>query len=224
MVRGLTPLYFPCNGNTEKGAFPTFYDEITLLNVVKYTCYQADGFKRSDWATSPLLRQRMPKTLYTREIHIQNSYTERSIQMPKVMIIECSDEEADRLVEQIKGIIAEPQYQPFRGPGKVYEFGSLRIDQPKREVTLHGNAVKLNHREFEILDLFASHPNQALSASFLHNAVWLHPDSEHGEEEAAAYVRSLQEKLGLNKSNPTCRIVEGTCKENKGCCFTFLVD
>lgn len=43
MVRGLTPLYFPCNGNTEKGAFPTFYDEITLLNVVKYTCYQADG-------------------------------------------------------------------------------------------------------------------------------------------------------------------------------------
>ena len=71
--------------------------------------------------------------------------------MPKVMIIECSDEEADRLVEQIKSIIAEPQYQPFRGPGKVYEFGSLRIDQPKREVTLHGNAVKLSHREFEIL-------------------------------------------------------------------------
>ena len=73
--------------------------------------------------------------------------------MPKVMIIECSDEEADRLVEQIKSIIAEPQYQPFRGPGKVYEFGSLRIDQPKREVTLHGNAVKLSHREFEILGL-----------------------------------------------------------------------
>ena len=44
------------------------------------------------------------------------------------------------------------------------------------------------------------------------------------EEEAAAYVRSLQEKLGLNKSNPTCRIVEGTCAEKKGCCFTFLVD
>lgn len=77
----------------------------------------------------------MPKTLYTREIHIQNSYTERSIQNAKSNVIECSDEEADRLVEQIKGIIAEPQYQPFRGPGKVYEFGSLRIDQPKREVT-----------------------------------------------------------------------------------------
>ena len=55
MVRGLTPLYFPCNGNTEKGAFPTFYDEITLPNVVKYTCYQADDFKRSDRATFPII-------------------------------------------------------------------------------------------------------------------------------------------------------------------------
>ncbi len=45
MVRGLTPLYFPCNGNTEKGAFPTFYDEITLLNVVKYTCYHFQNFR-----------------------------------------------------------------------------------------------------------------------------------------------------------------------------------
>ena len=118
-----------------------------------------------------------------------------------------------------RALLPNPNTSHFEGPGKVYEFGSLRIDQPKREVTLHGNAVKLSHREFEILGLFASHPNQALSASFLHNAVWLHPDSEHGEEEAAAYVRSLQEKLGLNKSNPTCRIVEGTCAEEKRLLF-----
>ena len=52
--------------------------------------------------------------------------------MPKVMIIECSDEEADRLVEQIKDIVTEHKCQPFREPGKVYEFGPLRIDQPKR--------------------------------------------------------------------------------------------
>ena len=144
--------------------------------------------------------------------------------MPKVMIIECSDEEADRLVEQIKDIVTAHKCQPFREPGKVYEFGPLRIDQPKREVTLHGNAVKLSQREFEILGLFASHPNQALSASFLHNAVWLHPDSEHGEEEAAAYARSIQKKLSLYQSNPICRIAEDTCAEKKGCCFTFLVD
>ena len=47
--------------------------------------------------------------------------------MPKVMIIECSDEEADRLVEQIKDIVTEHKCQPFREPGKVYEFELLRI-------------------------------------------------------------------------------------------------
>ena len=91
--------------------------------------------------------------------------------MPKVMIIECSDEEADRLVEQIKDIVTEHKCQPFREPGKVYEFGPLRIDQPKQEVTINGVMVDLTRREFEILGLLAEHPNQALPADFLHNAV-----------------------------------------------------
>ena len=58
--------------------------------------------------------------------------------MPKMIIIECSDEEADRMVEQLKNMIAEYEYHPYHGPGKVYEFGSLRIDQPKQEVTIDG--------------------------------------------------------------------------------------
>lgn len=108
--------------------------------------------------------------------------------MPKMIIIECSDEEADRMVEQLKNMIAEYEYHPYHGPGKVYEFGSLRIDQPKQEVTIDGVMVDLTRREFEILGLLAEHPNQALPADFLHNAVWSHPDADHGEEEVAAYL------------------------------------
>ena len=108
--------------------------------------------------------------------------------MPKMIIIECSDEEADRMVEQLKNMIAEYEYHPYHGPGKVYEFGSLRIDQPKQEVTLNGVMVDLTRREFEILGLLAEHPNQALPADFLHNAVWSHPNADHGEEEVAAYI------------------------------------
>lgn len=83
--------------------------------------------------------------------------------MPKMIIIECSDEEADRMVEQLKNMIAEYEYHPYHGPGKVYEFGSLRIDQPKQEVTINGVMVDLTRREFEILGLLAEHQNQALS-------------------------------------------------------------
>lgn len=136
-------------GNT-KNIFPTFYDAITLPNIVKYTCCKANGFKRETAGKKvrtgivPTVTAEYAQSLHTGEIHIQNSCAERSIQMPEIMIIECSDEEADRLVEQIKDIVTEHECQPFRGPGKVYEFGPLRIDQPKREVTLHGNAVKLS--------------------------------------------------------------------------------
>ena len=82
--------------------------------------------------------------------------------MSKVTIIKCSDHESNRLVEGIKNDTGGQEYQPFRGPGKVYEFGPLRIDQPKKEVTIGGSPVELEPREFEILGLFASHPNEAL--------------------------------------------------------------
>lgn len=91
--------------------------------------------------------------------------------MSKLIVIECSDEKSDRLAKQIKDIVAEYEYQPFRGPGKVYEFGPLRIDQPQQEVTIHGNFVSLSRREFQILGLFASHPSEALPCDFLHNDI-----------------------------------------------------
>ena len=63
--------------------------------------------------------------------------------MSKVTIIKCSDYESNRLVEGIKNGTAEQEYQPFRGPGKVYEFELLRIDQPKKEVTIGGSPKSL---------------------------------------------------------------------------------
>ena len=140
--------------------------------------------------------------------------------MPKMIIIECSDEEADRMVEQLKNMVAEYEYHPYHGPGKVYEFGSLRIDQPKQEVTINGTAVDLTRREFELLGLLAEHPNRALPAAFLHTAVWTHPDSEHGEEEVAAYIAALREKLKLDQPGSPCRIVDEDTERGPGYRFT----
>ena len=130
--------------------------------------------------------------------------------MPKMIIIECSDEEADRMVEQLKNMVTEYEYHPYHGPGKLYEFGTLRIDQPKQEVTLDGAAVNLTRREFELL----------LPAAFLHNAVWTHPDSEHGEEEVAAYIAALREKLKLDQPGSPCRIVDEDTGRGSGYRFT----
>ena len=140
--------------------------------------------------------------------------------MPKMIIIECSDEEADRMVEQLKNMVAEYEYHPYHGPGKLYEFGTLRIDQPKQEVTLDGAAVDLTRREFELLGLLAEHLNRALPAAFLHNAFWTHPDSEHGEEEVAAYIAALREKLKLDQPGSSCRIVDEDTGRGPGYRFT----
>ena len=140
--------------------------------------------------------------------------------MPKMIIIECSDEEADRMVEQLKNMVAEYEYHPYHGPGKLYEFGTLRIDQPKQEVTLDGAAVNLTRRELELLGLLAEHPNRVLPAAFLHNAVWTHPDSEHGEEEVAAYIAALREKLKLDQPGSPCRIVDEDTERGSGYRFT----
>lgn len=136
--------------------------------------------------------------------------------MPKIVRIEYSSEESGRMVEQLKDIISDYEYRSLCRSGTVYEFGSLRIDQPKREVTLNGDAIKLTRKEFEILVLFASHPDEALPCDFLHNVIWLHPDAEHGEEEVAAHVRSLREKLKLAESGSDCRIMNEDTQRGKG--------
>lgn len=142
--------------------------------------------------------------------------------MSKVTIIKCSDHEADRLAEEIKNGADEQEYPPFRGPGKVYEFGPLRIDQPKKEVTISGNPVELEPREFEILGLFVSHPNEALLCDFLHNVIWPHPDMEHGIEEVIGQVESLKKKLRLETSGTKCRIIEKNTQRGPGYRFAVL--
>ena len=141
--------------------------------------------------------------------------------MSKLIVIECSDEKSDRLAKQIKDIVAEYEYQPFRGPGKVYEFGPLRIDQPQHEVTIHGNFVSLSRREFEILSLFVSHPNERLPCDFLHNVIWPHPDMEHGIEEVIGQVESLKKKLRLETLDANCRIIEKSTRRGPG--YQFAV-
>lgn len=114
--------------------------------------------------------------------------------MSKVTIIKCSDYESNRLVEGIKNGTAEQEYQPFRGPGKVYEFELLRIDQPKKEVTIGGSPVELEPREFEILGLFASHPNEALPCDFFSQRDMAPPGHETWDQRSHRAGRKPKEK------------------------------
>lgn len=101
-------------------------------------------------------------------------------------------------------------------PIKLYEYGPLRVDQAKREVTLHEQLIPLDDREFDILWLLVTHPNEALPCAFLHNVLWAHPDPEHGEEKVICCVQSLQRKLHLEQLPFPFQIVSEETARGKG--------
>lgn len=86
--------------------------------------------------------------------------------MSKVTIIKCSDHESNRLVEGIKNEAGGQEYQPFRGPGKVYEFELLRIDQPKKEVTIGGVRLSWNQGNLKSLACLLPIPMKHCHAIF----------------------------------------------------------
>lgn len=144
--------------------------------------------------------------------------------MSKIAIGKCSENEAGHLAKEIRDDADKHEYQPFQGPRKVYEFESLRIDQPKKEVTICGNPIELEPKEFEILGLFASHPNEALPCDFLHNVIWPHPDMEHGIEEVIGQVENLKKKLQLETLGASCRIIEENTQRGPGYRFIEIAE
>ena len=104
-------------------------------------------------------------------------------------------------------------------PKGIYEYGLLKIDQPKREVSIGGNLIELEQREFDILCLLVSHPNEGLPCDYFHNVLWAQPDPEHGEREVVSCMQQLQEKLRLEQLNIPCRIHCVDTSRGKGYCF-----
>ena len=105
-------------------------------------------------------------------------------------------------------------------PKGIYEYGSLTIDQPKHEVSIRGNLIELEQRDFDILCLLISHPNEALPCDYFHNVLWIRPDPEHGEQEVTSCIQRLQEKLKLEQQNLMCQIKCVDTPRGKGYCFS----
>lgn len=105
-------------------------------------------------------------------------------------------------------------------PKGIYEYGSLKIDQPKHEVSVSGHLIELDQRDFNILCLLISHSNEALPCDYFHNALWPHPDLEHGEQEVTSCIQRLQEKLRMEQLGLPCQIKCVDTPRGKGYCFS----
>ena len=79
--------------------------------------------------------------------------------------------------------------------GKVLRVGDLALDRQTRLVSRAGRTIELTLREYEMLELFMSHPRQVFSREVILNRVWGY-DYLGDTNVIDVHIRHLREKLG----------------------------
>ena len=85
--------------------------------------------------------------------------------------------------------------------GGIHEYGKLRVDMRRIEVTLNGEPVCLKAREFQLLRYLIERPGDAISRTELLQAVWGY--SAHSSTRTVdVHIASLRRKLEKDPSSP----------------------
>ena len=95
--------------------------------------------------------------------------------------------------------------QGYRQPTKtrhgIYDFGDLRVDVRRIEVTLNGELVCLAAREFQLLRYLIERPGIAVSRTELLQAVWGYA-AQSSTRTVDVHIASLRRKLEKDPVSP----------------------
>lgn len=103
---------------------------------------------------------------------------------------------------RIKAIIRRTQRQEIKEePSANIAVGNLRLERDSRRVFINDREVNLTAKEFDLLDLLASHPNKVYGREQLLKVIW--GDSYPGDVRTVdVHIRRLREKIEERPSNP----------------------
>lgn len=87
------------------------------------------------------------------------------------------------------------------GSEKLIEVGDLRMDLDNQRVTLSGKEINLTSKEFELLELLATHAGKVYSRATLLQMVW-GKDYPGDVRTVDVHIRRLREKIEHNASEP----------------------
>jgi DNA-binding response OmpR family regulator len=104
------------------------------------------------------------------------------------------------VVARVRAVLRRVRTTPLRGRA-VLEYGDLRIDGSRRDVTVRGEQIKLTRKEFDLLHLLASHPGVTFTRSELLEEVWDFA-WEGDSSTVTVHVRRLREKIERDPSSP----------------------
>jgi two-component system KDP operon response regulator KdpE len=96
---------------------------------------------------------------------------------------------------------------PEHSEAAALDVGAFHIDFHGRRVHVHGEAVRLTPKEFDLFVYMARHPNRVLEQKTLLGAVWGEP-CEDRSEYLRVFVGQLRKKFEPDCSNPRYLLTE----------------
>jgi two-component system alkaline phosphatase synthesis response regulator PhoP len=106
------------------------------------------------------------------------------------------------MIELLARIEALLRRAPTAAPStEIYQFGPVRVDFRKAEVTRDGQTVELSAREFGLLRYFIEHRESAITRDALLNEVWGY-NAMPSTRTVDVHVAWLRQKLEPNPRHP----------------------
>ncbi|PLS18460.1 DNA-binding response regulator [Bacillus sp. M6-12] len=89
----------------------------------------------------------------------------------------------------------------YEGLTKIIDLNGLTLDQSAKEVTAHGEIVKLTPIEYKIVELLMTNAGRVFSISDIYERVWKEP-GYNAENTVAVHIRKIREKIEIDPKNP----------------------
>ncbi|HIW32044.1 MAG TPA: response regulator transcription factor [Candidatus Paenibacillus intestinavium] len=89
----------------------------------------------------------------------------------------------------------------YEGINKMIDLNGLTLDQPAKEVKVHGDSVKLTPIEYKIVELLMTNAGRVFSITEIYEKVWKEP-CYNAENTVAVHIRKIREKIEIDPKNP----------------------
>ena len=89
----------------------------------------------------------------------------------------------------------------YEGIKKMIDLNGLTLDKLRKEVTVHGDPVKLTPIEYKIVELLMTNAGRVFSINEIYERVWKEP-CYNAENTVAVHIRNIREKIEIDPKNP----------------------
>ncbi|MFH7241251.1 MAG: response regulator [Spirulina sp.] len=83
----------------------------------------------------------------------------------------------------------------FRRAGPTFYWGPLRLDPMAQQITCQGQALKLNRKEYQLLELFLNQPRRMFSRGDIGDRIWPLESDLPSDATIKSHIRSIRRKL-----------------------------